>query len=1808
MEEVVADELRHPTNPAARTTPLPAEENHKYNNVEFYRSNYNLQSKISVQKSQPKTQTDNNLHIGAENDSRHAMSDKTTLDCNKHTGYKRATQGPHSVVPFEKEKINLYSRDFVMAQLLLRMRGIFPRYLIRYLAEKHKAVPALSLTTPEGVMMTEEILKSVKEKCMTNGVRDVGAEMDELYGPETELDLDKFIDPLMTEDSFSQELFSYETAGEPDCSPVRGTSEVEEVAREYIDKPPGLQGNFTDDIPPQFREMSNKQPEARGLSRLQVVTQIGSSVSTVSVLADTGCNVNLLSYKRYLQMGGEDTMITPAEGASVRNSTETISSPILGWADIRLYVKDEEDQILTLGKFPVMILNTNLEEFLISHTTLTNLHFVWRTEKRARAEILTLDAWDKNGELKRTDLRLNFYWNKKFSNLHWFRAKSGEIKTLTFRYLRNGCQTRVQHEDKNCTVDGSLVTESLVVKRRGFVRLADLYSQVDLEVKFTRPVHYRPGQLTMKGHSQSTSYISPPLQTHTHNCDHLYQPEEDEFVPSGFMEEIYDRVAAAPPHIPPNDKLDLSHLSPQHRAEVEQIETQYAGAFSKDRFDIGHFKLKEFDVTIDPAKVWYGKSRDPNTPLKKQLLQEELDNLEKAGIIEEVAADSARTNLPCFLVAKGGKDSVADKIEGTHHQADSYRLVLDATEWCEASVDHHRPMYPTMEELIIKLEGKKAIISCDLSSAFFCLQYTDQTANQTTFRVLNKAYRFLRAVMGHKSSSRFLDEALRMILNQQTYDAFRAEQKEARYDLLLDAALFIFADDLTIAGESMAEALFLFKYVCAMLERSGLKLGKKKTFICPPSFLVLGLQFYKNKDGSYEYGFPKKRLKKVSKFRLPSCKKALGSRLALVSYFSRVLPWIKSSLAYFYTFLRSNDNVWTGEMTLEWQVFLLALSLELRSSLFSPKKTSLLLVDSSLTATGSCLFQFEDEGNPESRLQLVNCTNKLFTGAETRQSPVHRELIGLIYSLKQNEYFVTASKKTILLTDARCLIYLCRSKNLNESLQNASVYLSQYGDRLSLCHLFGSHNQLADALSRQLTGGILKTTKISKNLAASFPAAMLQEGEILDLAAIERISQAVRPASYVSKNPVPGGKLRTSDLSRLIKETPREHELLRACRHQDYEKINKEHSCWLALSGEPAKKRGYITEAEFRSLLSTQQISALTRELTSFYHNCQNLGFPAVQSRAEYVQYFNQQYEEQLRTGKTDVKYLSRILEVPDSTIQPQPQCLECFTGHLCGSVRHEEITIFQDIESHVIPVTLHPKENGAALIINTAGDEVRPGQTKIYQLDCVVVATRDLDISLNKTKYRGAPRYCTLSSSQSGQTYRLHCLVLQNLSASTIKISGNYTINIEANPHEGEVEAVLVRTGANLVALEEPGDRVVRILKESLSIARGRKYTEENERLVHQAVLKYYQQATPTSHTLRLSYNNGLEPEPEKRGGARRYPEEDEEDLQEDDQPEEEDDEDEETEEEREVMRIALSNLNSLLLFSHLLSNGGKVTLQALLKIQKTDPFIRSLIRKCEESRGRAGAFFLDKHGLLYKERRCLKGQRVYPVVALPDWLVKTLSESLHGSGKIHLSGEGLTKYLLTVCWSKNLKYYSEQSVKSCIACQFASPTRRRGFLGDVRSDISQSTIPGSVIFCDLMENLPCPAEGGFNACVLFIDGASQFLFGYPLRDKKAETILLCLQNVYNITANMRVLYSDGASCFRGITGDWLFSRNIEHVRRSSRPQSNGLSEIYIRLIRELLNKSIFSLSLKDRENWPTALGDVISSYNHQTRDLEIT
>ena len=79
-----------------------------------------------------------------------------------------------------------------MAQLLLRMRGIFPRYLIRYLAEKHKAVPALSLTTPEGVMMTEEILKSVKEKCMTNGVRDVGAEMDELYGPGTELDLDKF--------------------------------------------------------------------------------------------------------------------------------------------------------------------------------------------------------------------------------------------------------------------------------------------------------------------------------------------------------------------------------------------------------------------------------------------------------------------------------------------------------------------------------------------------------------------------------------------------------------------------------------------------------------------------------------------------------------------------------------------------------------------------------------------------------------------------------------------------------------------------------------------------------------------------------------------------------------------------------------------------------------------------------------------------------------------------------------------------------------------------------------------------------------------------------------------------------------------------------------------------------------------------------------------------------------------------------------------------------------------------------------------------------------------------------------------------------------------------------------------------------------------------------------------------------------------------------------------------------------------------------------------------------------------------------
>ena len=109
------------------------------------------------------------------------------------------------------------------------------------------------------------------------------------------------------------------------------------------------------------------------------------------------------------------------------------------------------------------------------------------------------------------------------------------------------------------------------------------------------------------------------------------------------LEREYDKICTTgPSETEGPDQIDLSHLPEKEREEITKITDKYDAAFSRDKYDIGEYTDRCFDLEV--IKLWYSPPRDPFEPKKREALTREIENLLKAGIIEENVEDDAKTN------------------------------------------------------------------------------------------------------------------------------------------------------------------------------------------------------------------------------------------------------------------------------------------------------------------------------------------------------------------------------------------------------------------------------------------------------------------------------------------------------------------------------------------------------------------------------------------------------------------------------------------------------------------------------------------------------------------------------------------------------------------------------------------------------------------------------------------------------------------------------------------------------------------------------------------------------------------------------------------------------------------------------------------------------------------------------------------------------------------------------------------------------------------------------------------------------------
>jgi hypothetical protein len=127
------------------------------------------------------------------------------------------------------------------------------------------------------------------------------------------------------------------------------------------------------------------------------------------------------------------------------------------------------------------------------------------------------------------------------------------------------------------------------------------------------------------------------------------------------------------------------------------------------------------------------------------------------------------------------------------------------------------------------------------------------------------------------------------------------------------------------------------------------------------------------------------------------------------------------------------------------------------------EKEFVIQVDASNDGVGGYLYQLQDDGKEG----IIRCWSKAFAGSQENWSTFKKEAYAIMYALDQCASYVAGSKFR-LLTDHRPLIWVFRTARKAEgkgTVHQWAVLLDSF--RMSVEHIAGTKNVVADALSRQ---------------------------------------------------------------------------------------------------------------------------------------------------------------------------------------------------------------------------------------------------------------------------------------------------------------------------------------------------------------------------------------------------------------------------------------------------------------------------------------------------------------------------------------------------------------------------------------------------------------------------------------------------------------------------------------------------------------------------------------------------------------------
>ena len=469
-------------------------------------------------------------------------------------------------------------------------------------------------------------------------------------------------------------------------------------------------------------------------------------------------------------------------------------------------------------------------------------------------------------------------------------------------------------------------------------------------------------------------------------------------------------------------RLNWQQIHHVHTPTLQALLTRFPAVFQEG---LGTLKGYQAKIHVDPnATPRYNQARSVSYAFREKV-ELELQRLQNEGTLEPV--EFADWAAPIVTVLKKDKSSI--------------RICGDFSTTVNPVSKVDRYPIPKVCDLFAKLGKGKQFSKLDLSHAYQQVPLDEESRKYVVINTHKGLFRYTRLPFGIASAPGIFQRVIESVLQG-------------------IEGVIVYLDDILITGSTEEEHLHTLEEVLSRLEQAGLRARRSKCVFMRPSVIYLGHRI--DAEGLHPLD---DRVRAIWDAPLPTSVSELKSFLGMLSYYSKFLPGMSSTLHPLYHLLKKNVS-WTWKEA-QAQSFTASKQLLTSSSClihYNPMWELTLACDASSYGLGAVISHKMPDGTE----RPVAYASRTLNAAERNYSQLEKEGLSCIFGIKRFHDYLFG-RHFELVTDHKPLLGLLREDraiplHASSRIKRWALFLSNYEYSLVFRNTTAHAN--ADALSR----------------------------------------------------------------------------------------------------------------------------------------------------------------------------------------------------------------------------------------------------------------------------------------------------------------------------------------------------------------------------------------------------------------------------------------------------------------------------------------------------------------------------------------------------------------------------------------------------------------------------------------------------------------------------------------------------------------------------------------------------------------------